>query len=98
MKEYGEVYMYIDPHFLFTSALAGVARFTSRPFHFLERAPGTHWMRGWVRPRAGLDDVKKRKFLPHRDSNFNPLVVQPVPSRYTDYAIPVRPVARLRYS
>jgi hypothetical protein len=28
-----------------------------------ERAPGTHWIGGWVNPRAGLDDVDKRKFL-----------------------------------
>jgi hypothetical protein len=28
-----------------------------------ERAPDTHWIRGWVGPRAGLDDVEKRKFL-----------------------------------
>jgi hypothetical protein len=33
-------------------------------------------------PRAGLDDVEKRKFLPL------PGLVQPVASRYTDYAIP----------
>jgi hypothetical protein len=29
-----------------------------------ERAPDTHWIRGWVGPRAGLDDVEKIKFLP----------------------------------
>jgi hypothetical protein len=28
-----------------------------------ERAPATHWIVGWVDPRAGLDDVEKRKFL-----------------------------------
>jgi hypothetical protein len=28
-----------------------------------ERAPGTHWIEGWVGPRAGLEDVEKRKFL-----------------------------------
>jgi hypothetical protein len=39
-----------------------------------------------VGPRAGLDDVEKRKFLtlPGQDRS----VVQPVASRYTDYAIP----------
>jgi hypothetical protein len=31
-------------------------RFTSR-----ERAPGTHWIGGWVGPRAVLDAVVKRK-------------------------------------
>jgi hypothetical protein len=25
------------------------------------RAPGTHWIGGWVDPRAGIDDVEKRK-------------------------------------
>jgi hypothetical protein len=38
--------------------------------------------------RAGLDDVEKRKFLTYRDFNCDPSVVQPVASRYTDYAIP----------
>jgi hypothetical protein len=27
------------------------------------KAPGTHWIGGWVGPRDGLDDVEKRKFL-----------------------------------
>jgi hypothetical protein len=38
-------------------------------------------------PGTGLDDVEKRKFLPYRDSNSDPSVIQPVASRYTDYAI-----------
>jgi hypothetical protein len=25
--------------------------------------PGTHWIGGWVDPRAGLDEVKKRKLF-----------------------------------
>jgi hypothetical protein len=28
-----------------------------------ERGPGTHWIGGWVDPRAGLNDEEKRKFL-----------------------------------
>jgi hypothetical protein len=28
-----------------------------------ERALGTHWIGGWVEPRASLDDVEKRKYL-----------------------------------
>jgi hypothetical protein len=37
----------------------------SRPSRFTpgERAPGTHWIGGWVDPRAGLEDVEERKFL-----------------------------------
>jgi hypothetical protein len=38
--------------------------------------------------RAGLDDLEKRKSLPYRDSNSEPSVIQPVASRYIDYAIP----------
>jgi hypothetical protein len=41
-----------------------------------------------VDPRA-LDDVEKRKFLNLPGLELRPLaVVQPVASRYTDYAIP----------
>jgi hypothetical protein len=52
------------PPFL-TSALDGGEWSASRPGLFIpgERAPGTHWIGGWVDPRAGLDDVEKRKFL-----------------------------------
>jgi hypothetical protein len=32
-----------------------VVSFTPPP----ERVPGTHWIGGWVDPRAGLDDVEK---------------------------------------
>jgi hypothetical protein len=27
------------------------------------RAPGAHWVGGWVDPRAGLDEMEKLKFL-----------------------------------
>jgi hypothetical protein len=47
------------------SALAGGEWSPSGPGHFtpVERAPYTHWIGGLVFPRAGLDDVEKRKFL-----------------------------------
>jgi hypothetical protein len=50
---------------LFTSALVGGEWSALRPDRFTpgERAPGTHWLGGWVDPRTGLDDVEKRKFL-----------------------------------
>jgi hypothetical protein len=39
--------------------------------------------------RAGLEDLKKRKFLTLPGLELHdPLVVQPVASRYTDYTIP----------
>jgi hypothetical protein len=54
-----------------TSALDGGERSASRPGRFTlkERAPGTHWIGGWVGPRAVLDVVVKRKIpSPHRES------------------------------
>jgi hypothetical protein len=35
-----------------------------------ERSPCTHWIEGWVNPRAGLDEVVKKK-NPSRESNPN---------------------------
>jgi hypothetical protein len=40
-----------------------VARCRWNVFTPRERAPGTHWIGGWVDPSAGLDDVEKRKVL-----------------------------------
>jgi hypothetical protein len=40
-----------------------VVRFTPRPFYPGERASGAHRIGGWVGPRTGLDDAKKRKLL-----------------------------------
>jgi hypothetical protein len=52
-----------------------------------ERAPGTHWIGGWVDPRAVLDAVVKSKIpSPHRESNPRTPIVQPVAQRYTDWA------------
>jgi hypothetical protein len=58
MKTYGEVDVQIDV--FLTSALVGGEWPASPP---AERAPGNHWVGGWVGPRTGLDDVEKRKFL-----------------------------------
>jgi hypothetical protein len=54
-----------------------VISFTPRPLNPRRKSPGIHWIVGWVGPGAGLDDVKKI---------LDPSVVQPVASRYTDYA------------
>jgi hypothetical protein len=63
MKAYGGVD--IQTHIFLASALVGgewsascLGCFTSG-----ERAPSTHWIGGWVDPRASLDDVEKRNFL-----------------------------------
>jgi hypothetical protein len=39
-----------------------------------------------VGPTAGLEAVEKRKFFPHLNSNSDPSVIQPVTSRYSDWA------------
>jgi hypothetical protein len=81
MKVYGGVDLCI--HIFLTSAPAGGECWASRSGRF---TLGTHWIGGWVNPRAGLDDVEKRKFLTlsglELRSHGRPA------SRYTDYAIP----------
>jgi hypothetical protein len=61
--------------FFLTLALAGGEWAASRPGHFTpgEKAPGTQWIGGWVDPRAGLDDLKKRKFLTLPGLELRPL-------------------------
>jgi len=34
-----------------------VVSFTPRPLYSQGRAPGTHWIGGWVGPRAVLDAI-----------------------------------------
>jgi hypothetical protein len=48
MKVYGEV---------------EVVSFKPLPFYPRETVPGTIWIGGWVGPKAGFDQVEKRKFL-----------------------------------
>jgi hypothetical protein len=50
-------------HTFLTSALDGGEWSVSRAGHFnpRERAPDSHWIGGWVGPRAVLDAVAKRK-------------------------------------
>jgi len=58
-------WMYSSTH-SFTLALDGGEWSASRPGRFIpkERAPGTHWIGGWVGPRAVLDAMVKRKKPP----------------------------------
>jgi hypothetical protein len=72
--------MYSFTHSL-TSALDGDEWLASRPGRFTprEKTPGTHWIGGWVGPRAVLDAVVKRKIpSPRRESNPRIPIVQPV--------------------
>jgi hypothetical protein len=61
MKAYGGVDVLI--HIFLASALSGGEWSASLTVRFTpgERAPGTHWIGGWVDPRASLNDVEKRK-------------------------------------
>jgi hypothetical protein len=80
---------YSSTHSL-TSAVDGDDWSASRPGRFTPRegAPGTHWIGGWVGPRAVLDAVVKRKIpSSRRESNPRTQIVQPVAQRYTDWAI-----------
>jgi hypothetical protein len=80
---------YSSTHSL-TSALDGGEWSGSRPGHFIprERDPGTHWIGGWLSPRAVLDAVVKRKIPnPRRESNPTTPIIQPVAQRYSDWAL-----------
>jgi hypothetical protein len=63
MKTYTGVDVQI--HVFLNSALVGGKWSASRLGRFTpgERAPGTHWIGGWVGPRTGPDVVKVRKIL-----------------------------------
>jgi hypothetical protein len=86
MKVYGGVDVQV--HIFLTSALVGGEWSVSRPGRFIpkETVPGTHWI-GWVGPRAGLNDMEKRKFLTLLGLKLDTSVVQPVASHYTNCAI-----------
>jgi hypothetical protein len=75
---------YSSTHSL-TSALDGGEWSASRPGRFTprERAPGSHWLGGWVGPRAVLDAVVKRQ-IPSRRQESSPRIptVQPLAQRY----------------
>jgi hypothetical protein len=85
MKMHGGVFVQIHAFFC-TVALVGSKWSASRPSSFTpwERAPGTHWIGGWVGPQVGLDKGKwKCLTLPGLEQQ--PLD-QSAASNYTDYA------------
>jgi hypothetical protein len=59
----------VEIHIFLTSAIAG-GEWQLYPG---ERAPGTHWIGGWVGPRASLDKVENRKFLTLPGLKLRPL-------------------------
>jgi hypothetical protein len=83
MKAYGAVDVYI--YIFLTSTLVGGEWSASRPGRSTpgERAPGTHWIGGWVSPRTGLDDVERKKISLLLGLEMRPpSAVQPIASRY----------------
>jgi hypothetical protein len=76
-----------------------VVNFTPRPLYPQEKSPGTHWIGGLVGSRAGLDAVSKREIpSSHRESKDDHPIVQPVASRYIDWAIPAMYLTYVNYS
>jgi hypothetical protein len=64
-----------------TSALEGGEWSASRPGRFTprERSPVTHWIGGWVGPKAIMDEVVKRNIpSPRRESNPRTQIVQTI--------------------
>jgi len=77
MKMYGG--METKRYAFLTSALDEGEWLASRPGYLNPaKNPGTHWIGGWVSPRADLDAVPMRKSpFPTPAGNRNP-VIQPV--------------------
>jgi hypothetical protein len=73
MNAYGGVD--VQTHVFFTSALVAGEWSGSHQGRFTpgERAPGTHWIGGWVGPKAGVDDTEKWKFLTSPGIELRPL-------------------------
>jgi hypothetical protein len=62
-----------------TSAPGGSEQSVSYPGHFPpgKEPLGTHWIWGWVGPRASLDSVEKRTILPMPGIKFDSSAAQP---------------------
>jgi hypothetical protein len=74
MKAYGGVD--VCSHIFLTSALSGGEWSVSRPYRFTpgETAPRSHWIGGWVDPRAGLEDMERIQFDKSSENNTRTLV------------------------
>jgi hypothetical protein len=73
----------IDAHFLDLSTSWSGQLHASAALLQGKEPPGTHCIGGWVDPRAGMDNVK-RKFLTLPGLELRPLGRPSVDSRYTD--------------
>jgi hypothetical protein len=68
MKAYRDMVVYM--HIYLTSSLAVDEWSASHPCRF---TTGINWIGSWVCPRAGLDDVEKRKFFTLPGLELRPL-------------------------
>jgi hypothetical protein len=60
----------VDIHIFLTSVAVRGEWSASRSGRF---TPGIHWIGSWVGPKAGVDDVEKRKFLTLQGLELRPL-------------------------
>jgi hypothetical protein len=81
----------IDPHFLdLGTSWRWVVNFTPRPLYPRGKSPRYSLDRRLRGPSGPVWTIWRREnSWPYRKSNSDPSVVQPVASRYTDWAIPV---------
>ena len=83
MKAQGGVQVYLYSFFNLGTCWRWVLNFTQRPLYPRER-PGTPCIGGWIGPRAGPNGCGKSR---PPQPGFDPRIVQPVASHYTDWDI-----------
>jgi hypothetical protein len=85
--------MDIKTHVFLISALVGGKWSASRPGRFTSTgAPSTHWVGGWMVPRAGLDDMEKRKFLTLPGLELRSLGRPAISTGSTPYIVHIIPI------